>query len=123
MLSNVPGLNLLDVSTPSPSGDNQKHLQTGPQATRGTKSLPVENHCSEACIPTSARPQMSKYTTLPTPPTEQVIFILPLIMHACVQSHFSHDRLSAIPRTVAHQLLYLWDSPDRNTGVGCHVLL
>ena len=44
-------------------------------------------------------------------------------MHACMLSCFSCVRLFAIPQTVACQLLCLWDSPGRNTGVGCHVLL
>ena len=29
----------------------------------------------------------------------------------------------AIPWTAAHQLLCPWDSPSKNTGVGCHFLL
>ena len=29
----------------------------------------------------------------------------------------------ATPWTVAWQLLCLWDSPGKNTGVGCHFLL
>jgi len=28
-----------------------------------------------------------------------------------------------MPWAVAHQLLYPWDSPGKNTGVGCHALL
>ena len=39
-----------------------------------------------------------------------------LYSYECVLSHFSH----AILRTVAHQLLCPWDSPGKNTGVGCH---
>ena len=30
---------------------------------------------------------------------------------------------SVIPLTVASQALCQWDSPGKNTGVGCHVLL
>ena len=37
-------------------------------------------------------------------------------MLSCVQ-------LSVTPRTVATRLLCPWDSPGRNTGVGCHFLL
>ena len=35
-------------------------------------------------------------------------------------SHFSHVRLCVTPQTRAH---CLWDSPGKNTGVGCHFLL
>ena len=42
-------------------------------------------------------------------------------MYACTLSHFSHVRLFATLWTVAH--LSPWDSPGKNTGVGCHALL
>ena len=35
----------------------------------------------------------------------------------------SHVRLFATPRTVAYQAPHPWDSPGKNTGVGCHFLL
>ena len=35
-------------------------------------------------------------------------------------SHFSRVRLCATPWTAAHRP---WDSPGKNTGVGCHFLL
>ena len=38
-------------------------------------------------------------------------------------SPFSRVQLFVIPWTVAHQLLCPWDSPGKNTGVGCHALL
>ena len=38
-------------------------------------------------------------------------------------SHFSRVRLYATPQTAAHQAPPPWDSPDKNTGVGCHFLL
>ena len=38
-------------------------------------------------------------------------------------SHFSRVRLCATPETAAHQLPHPWDSPGKNTGVGCHFLL
>ena len=37
-------------------------------------------------------------------------------------SRFSRVRLCATPQTAAHQAP-LWDSPGKNTGVGCHFLL
>ena len=38
-------------------------------------------------------------------------------------SHFSHVRLCATPQMEAHQIPRPWDSPGKNTGVGCHFLL
>ena len=50
-------------------------------------------------------------------PHFQVYMLLRLL------SRFSHVRLCATPQTAAHQALPPWDSPDKNTGVGCHFLL
>ena len=38
-------------------------------------------------------------------------------------SHFSRVRLCATPQTAARQAPCPWDSPGKNTGVGCHFLL
>jgi len=38
-------------------------------------------------------------------------------------SHFSRARLCVTPQTAAHQAPRPWDSPGKNTGVGCHCLL
>ena len=38
-------------------------------------------------------------------------------------SHFSHVRLCVTPQTAAIRLPCPWDSPGKNTGVGCHFLL
>ena len=38
-------------------------------------------------------------------------------------SHVSRVRLCATPLTAAHRLPRPWDSPGKNTGVGCHFLL
>ena len=38
-------------------------------------------------------------------------------------SHFSHVRLFVILWTVDARLFCPWDSPGKNTGVGCHALL
>ena len=38
-------------------------------------------------------------------------------------SRFSRVRLCATPETAANQALRPWDSPGKNTGVGCHFLL
>ena len=40
---------------------------------------------------------------------------------AIMLSRFSRVRLCATPETAAHQAP--WDSPGKNTGVGCHFLL
>ena len=38
-------------------------------------------------------------------------------------SHFSRIRLCVTPQTAATRLPCPWDSPGKNTGVGCHFLL
>ena len=38
-------------------------------------------------------------------------------------SRFSRIRLCATPQVAAHQAPRPWDSPGKNTGVGCHFLL
>ena len=38
-------------------------------------------------------------------------------------SHFSRVRLCVTPQTAATRLPHPWDSPGKNTGVGCHFLL
>ena len=38
-------------------------------------------------------------------------------------SHFSHVRLCATPRWQPTRLPCPWDSPGKNSGVGCHFLL
>ena len=38
-------------------------------------------------------------------------------------SHFSHVRLCETPWTQPTRLPCPWDSPGKNTGVGCHFLL
>ena len=38
-------------------------------------------------------------------------------------SHFSRVRLCVIPQMAATRLPRPWDSPGKNTGVGCHFLL
>ena len=38
-------------------------------------------------------------------------------------SHVSRVRLCVTPQTAAHQAPHPWDSPGKNTGVGCHFLL
>ena len=39
---------------------------------------------------------------------------------ACLLSHFSRVQLFATLWTIATRLLCPWDSPGKNTGVGCH---
>ena len=48
---------------------------------------------------------------------------LPSFLLACLLSHFSHVRLSVTPQMAAFQAPRPWDSPGKNTGVGCHFLL
>ena len=51
------------------------------------------------------------------PRTICACLLLPLL------SCFSHVRLCATPETAAHQTPHPWDSPGKNTRVGCHFLL
>ena len=44
-------------------------------------------------------------------------------MHACLLSHSVVPDSLRPHGTVAHQFLCPWDSPGKNTGVGCHFLL
>ena len=38
-------------------------------------------------------------------------------------NHFSRVQLCATPEMAAHQAPCPWNSPGKNTGVGCHFLL
>ena len=46
-----------------------------------------------------------------------------LLLLLLLLSHFSCVRPCATPETAAHQAPRPWDSPGKNTGVGCHFLL
>ena len=50
---------------------------------------------------------------------ESVIFCMLLLL----LSRFSRVQLCATQWTAAHQAPHPWDSPGKNTGVGCHFLL
>ena len=54
-------------------------------------------------------------------PSPTNIFIIALLL--LLLSHFSHVRLCATPETADTRLPHPWDSPGKNTGVGCHFLL
>ena len=45
------------------------------------------------------------------------------LLQLLLLSHFSRVRFCVTPETAAHQAPYPWDSPSKNTGVGCHFLL
>ena len=55
----------------------------------------------------------------------QVLYHLgsPVLSLLLLLSHFSRVRLCVTPQSVAHQAPPSWDSPGKNTGVGCHFLL
>ena len=57
-----------------------------------------------------------------TTPLETPTFVLYLLKCACAKSLQSCPTLST-PWTVARQLLCPWDSPGKNTGVGCYAFL
>ena len=46
-----------------------------------------------------------------------------LLLLLLLLNHFSRVRLCVIPEMAAHQAPPPWDSPGKNTGVGCHFLL
>ena len=48
---------------------------------------------------------------------------IPITKMLLLLSRFSRIRLCATPETAAHQASRPWDSPGKNTGVGCHFLL
>ena len=48
---------------------------------------------------------------------------LPHSSYPCMVSHFSHVCLFVTLWTVPPKFLCAWDSPGKNMGVGCHVLL
>ena len=49
--------------------------------------------------------------------------IIILLILLLLLSRFSRVRLCATPETAAQQAPLSWDSPGKNTGVGCHFLL
>ena len=51
------------------------------------------------------------------------IYNVPKILPLLLLSRFSRVRLCATPYTAAHLAPRPWDSPGKNTGVGCHFLL
>ena len=46
-----------------------------------------------------------------------------LLLLLLLLSHLSRAQFCATPQTAAHQAPPSWDSPGKNTGVGCHFLL
>ena len=53
----------------------------------------------------------------------QIIYCMLLLLLLLLLSRFSHVQLCVTPQTVATTLPRPWDSPGKNTGVGCHFLL
>ena len=45
------------------------------------------------------------------------------VINCSLLGHISRVRLCVTPETAAHQAPPSWDSPGKNTGVGCHFLL
>ena len=50
-------------------------------------------------------------------------YLIKLLLLLLLLSRFSRVWLCATPPTAAHRLPHPWDSPGRNTGVGCHFVL
>ena len=53
----------------------------------------------------------------------QIRYIIIISLLLLLLSHFSSVRLCATPQMAAYQAPRPWDSPGKNTGVGCHLLL
>ena len=75
-----------------------------------TETCATQSMCSATRKATSMR-------SLSTAIREQPLLLLLL------PCRFSRVRLCATPQTAAHQASRPWDSPGKNTGVGCHFLL
>ena len=58
----------------------------------------------------------------PSKETQNTPMTQPQLSFSLLLSRFSRVRLCATPETAAH-LSRPWDSPGKNTGVGCHFLL
>ena len=52
-----------------------------------------------------------------------IITSCPMVLLLLLLSHFSHVRFCETPRWQPTRLPHPWDSPGKNTGVGCHFLL
>ena len=48
---------------------------------------------------------------------------IPSLLLLLLLSHFSRVQLCVTPKMAATRLPHPWDSPGKNTGVGCHFLL
>ena len=60
-------------------------------------------------------------TDVLTPSLPHVNMLMLLLL--LLLTRFSRVRLCVIPQTAATILPRAWDSPGKNTGVGCHFLL
>ena len=73
--------------------------------------------CSVAFFMTAKKQKWPKYPSTGKWINEMLYISLLLLL---LLSRFSRVRLCVTPQTGAH---CLWDSPGKNTGVGCHFLL
>ena len=61
--------------------------------------------------------------SLPLHKSYRLFRFMPKYLYLLLLSHLSHVQLCATPQMAATRLLHPWDSPGKNTGVGCHFLL
>ena len=79
----------------------------------------VAQSCLTLCDPMDySPPDSSVYGILRARILEWVAISLSILL-----SHFSRVRLCVTPEMAAPRLLRPWDSPGKNSGVGCHFLL
>ena len=92
-------------------------------------AAPLDRVCAYWFTPVPTTPHSRAYlasTIYVTSPSLGRYWYLSLwspacLLHACVLSCFSHVQFCETLWTAAHQAPCPWDSPGKNTGVGCHV--
>ena len=75
------------------------------------------NHSALNQVSGASQSRVVRDYTDPSPARWDKVLLLLLLL-----SCFSRVQLCATPQTAAHQALPPWDSPGKNTGVGCHFL-
>ena len=99
---------LLIVYALQESGVDRQWLQHAPR---------VKAHHPHLIVPNSLAKQTSRKGII------RAVTLFIGSMHARTLNRFSHVQLFEAPWTAVHQAPLPWDSPGKNTGVGCHAFL
>ena len=103
----------LNVSDTSTLGSRHfLDLLLGCQNNHTVISIPCPHWKEHSCN------QFQSLNMVPSDPAD-----FPQVQRLLLLSRFSRVRLCVTPQTAAHQAPRPWDSPGKNTGVGCHFLL